>query len=725
GSAQARGVLGVALRAAARHAEAIAIFEGLARDEPLSHRAHNNLGNALRSANRPAEAMGPYRVALGLAPDFAEAMNNAGLALRDLGDHARSADHLRWARRLVPGNPDIAANWGTALVEQDRLDEAMAVFREALALGGNSPALANNLALALAKAGRRELARALLAETFDRMPDSPDLGNNLATLLMNMGAYEEAERIYREVLRKAPRHKESWGNLGYMMQTLGRMADAEFAFRSALAIDPDHIQGLYGLGIVNRDLLRFEEAVALSSRAAELAPNDPVPLNNKAIALVDLGQIGEAVAAYRQAIAMENGKDPTFFSNYLLALQYFDDVSNGTLFAEHRRWDALFGGTEKPPAGHANTRDPERRLRVGYVSADFRWHSVAYFIEPVMAAHDREQVHVTCYHVSPRSDRFTARIKAAADSWREVAGLSPEDLDALVREDGIDILVDLAGHTGNNRLTTFARRPAPVQVTWIGYPATTGLSAMTHRLTDAAADPPGEADRLHSERLVRLPGAFLCFKPVDADEPVAPPSFDEIGNVTFGSFNNAPKLSPSVIGAWARVLRAVPGSGLLLKARGLGSPSGRRRVEEAFAAHGIPASRLRLDGFAGSARDHLARYGAVDVGLDTFPYNGTTTTFEALWMGVPVVTLRGDRHAGRVGASILGALGLDELIAADVDSYVETAVRLAGDAPRLRAYRATLRDRLATSALCDARGFTATLESALRAIWRDWCAGGG
>ncbi|MBF0304324.1 MAG: tetratricopeptide repeat protein, partial [Alphaproteobacteria bacterium] len=626
---------------------------------------------------------------------------------------------LMRAVALAPSSLDVAVNLAAALAGLGRAEQAEEAYRRARALAPDSVAATNNFALFLAGRGQRDEARALFRQAVAERPEQDVLRTNHAMLLMGMQEFDEAEREFREAVRINPRNKEAWGNLGYMLSTLGRPADAEFAFRFALGIDPHYRQALYGLGVVGRDQLNHDEAIDHTRQAILLSPEDATPWNNLAIALVDLGDVERALRYYRICLSLRDGLVALFRANYLMALTYPSTIGNQELAREHRDWASRIDAP--PPAPHANPRDPERILRIGYVSPDFRHHSVAYFALPVIRAHDRRRVHVTCYSVSPKKDDFTRRIREAADAWREAGGWDDRQFDEAVRQDGIDILIDLAGHTGGNRLALFARRPAPVQVTWLGYPTTTGLDAIGWRVTDIHADPPGTGDAFHSERLMRLPRSFLCYSPVDGDEPVAPPSFEETGGITFGSFNTLAKITPAMIALWAEILNAVPGSGLLLKAKGFSSPHVAARMRDAFAAHGVSAGRLCLDGFSPSPRQHLARYGAVDIALDTFPYNGTTTTCEALWMGVPVITLSGDRHAARVGASILTNVGLPELIARDERDYVRRAVELAGDRDRLRALRTGLRGRL-SEGLCDAPAFIADFEAALRTMWRMWCA---
>ena len=367
------------------------------------------------------------------------------------------------------------------------------------------------------------------------------------------------------------------------------------------------------------------------------------------------------------------------------------------------------------PEDLRNLRASER-LRVGYVSADFRRHSCAYFLEALLAHHDHGRFEIFAYADDRRSDDITERLKPMVDHWRSLIGMPDKAVAELVRNDRIHLLVDLAGHTAGNRLSAFAEKPAPIQVSWLGYPATTGLSAIDYRLSDDICDPPGATERFHTETLWRLPGGFLCYT-APREAPAVSPSPCSTGQpVTFGSFNNLAKVNQAVLEAWAELVSAVPGSRLLLKSKALRAPSVSERVAEVFTRRGIARERIILEGWAEALAAHLAMYGKIDIALDTFPYNGTTTTFEAMWMGVPVISLAGDRHSARVGASILTRCGLEDFIAKSLDDYLAKAIALARDPQALGELRRALRPRLANSPLCDGKAFAQQIEDAYRAF---------
>ena len=400
---------------------------------------------------------------------------------------------------------------------------------------------------------------------------------------------------------------------------------------------------------------------------------------------------------------------------------YLPEQNPDEILAEHRRWAQVHANVPGGVPRYANSRDPARRLRVGYVSADFRSHAVGFFFEPLLANHDRNVVEAVCYSGVARPDATTERLRSMASQWRDIGGLSTEQVASMIRADGIDILVDLAGHTSGTRLKVFAHKPAPVQVTYLGYPTTTGLPVMDYRFTDELADPEGE-DVYYTEKLLRLPGAFLCYRPLDNCPPVSPLPAMEKGYVTFGSFNNLSKISPSVISLWVKLLQEVPGSRLFVKNPSLTDTATRERYYGLLEKQGATRDRVELQGRTATQAEHLALYSRLDIALDTFPYNGTTTTCEAIWMGVPVITLAGQRHAGRVGVSILSNAGFGEWIARTPEQYITLAAGLAADVKKLAALRANLRQRMSDSPLCDGQVFARKVETAYREIWRAWCA---
>jgi len=525
----------------------------------------------------------------------------------------------------------------------------------------------------------------------------------------------EAIANYREAVAAAPARADYHYALAATLKQARRVDEAIAAYRAGLDLKPDDARMRVDLGLALMDRGRLEEAQAEIEQATRAAPELPEAHHNLGLVYHQLGRLDDAINEIRIAHELVPGHTG-IHSNLLFMLNYSERYAPAEVLAEHRR----FGDLHVQPVASPQP-DPAwpRRLRIGYVSPDFRSHVVASFMLPLLAKHDRARVELFAYYTYAEVDEVTTAISELADHWLECADLSDAELADRIRADRIDILVDLAGHTVHNRLKVFALRPAPVQVTYLGYPNTTGLASIDYRVTDAKADPPGEAEGQSVEKLVRLPRTFLCYRPGPDILDARPPPATNSGHVTFGCFNNFHKLSDAFFGAAARVLAAVPRSRLLLKSKALGTQSVAQRVRDRFAGAGIDPSRLELIGWEPSPESHLAVYLRVDIALDSFPYNGTTTTCEALWMGVPVVALRGDRHAGRVGASLLETVGLEELVARDGEEYVAIAARLAGDLPRLAQLRSTMRERMRASPLMDERGFARELEDCYLAMWRE------
>jgi predicted O-linked N-acetylglucosamine transferase (SPINDLY family) len=410
------------------------------------------------------------------------------------------------------------------------------------------------------------------------------------------------------------------------------------------------------------------------------------------------------------------------YETLLLAMNYNPCHHPENIFYEHVRFAKQFAEPlYNNICPHTNERSPHRKLRIGYVSPDFKRHSVAYFIEPVLIAHEREHFEVFCYSDVIFPDDITTRIQAYVEQWRNILGMSDGAVAELISTDQIDILIDLAGHTNGNRSLLFARKPAPIQVSWIGYPATTGLSSIDYKIVDSYTDPPGMTDHLYTEKLLRMPDSFLCYLP-DQDSPgVGPLPALSKGYITFGSFNNFAKLSTEFIALWTMILRDIPDAHLIIKAGSLSDKMTRQYAMNIFTKEGILEERIELMPPKLSIREHLDTYNRVDIGLDTFPYNGTTTTCEALWMGVPVITLAGNSHVSCVGMSLLSNISLPELIAKTSDEYIAIAVNLAGNLERLQSLRMRLRDMMEDSPLCKAKRFTSKLEICYRTMWETWC----
>ena len=538
---------------------------------------------------------------------------------------------------------------------------------------------------------------------------------------LRAGDLGRAESLLHQVLAQRPNDLEVIYGLAEIGFHTGRPDLVIAMMRRCIALDPNDGGSYHNLGNALRSKGEHDDAIAALNVAIRLMPNPADAHNTLGLTLKDLGRMDEAVAAFRRAISF-NPAMAIAHSNLLLFSNYQPDIGPEELFAEHRRWakdreTPLRSGIR----ANLNDRDPERKLRIGYVSPDLRQHSVAYFLLPLLENRDRDQFHVTAYSNSFVADEVSGRIQRSVDAWCSIAGAPDEQVAERIRADRIDILVDLAGHTADHRLQVFARKPAPVQITWVGYPGTTGLDAMDYRCSDPLVDPPGDATRLSSEQVLLLPRSMWCYVPLSGAPSVGPlPALNTPG-VTFGSFNNFGKISSATLDMWAEILRRTPGSRLVLKNVAMRSPAVMNQAKQHFVNRGINDDQLQLMIPDQSLLDHLNQYNHIDISLDTFPYHGTTTTCEALWMGVPSITLEGPNHASRPGVSLLSNVGLSDLIAKTPQEYVDTAVRLAGDRPRLAEMRAGLRQRMLESPLMDGPLFARDMEACYRQAWRTWC----
>ncbi len=745
GAALLHNNLGSVLESLERLDEAIQSYRQALRIDPGYAEAELNMGNAMLHKGQPQEALEHYERALDRRPDLAEAHNNLGVTLRALGRTQQAADRYREAIRLTPDYVDAHVNLGALLFAQEETAEAERSFREALRLRPELVDMRGALTVVLIRQERFAEAEVLCRENLVHRPGDPEALNHLGIALQMQQRYAEAIDSYRQALGAHPDFAQAYQNLGTCLILVHRLEEAAECCQAALRIQPHYAEAHNTLGHALAQLGRLEEAIVCYRQAIELKPAYAEALNNLGGALLEVGRLGEAISACHEAIAA----DPRFYraftnlgtafyqqgrvedavaafrgaleirpdfasahSNLLFCLNYDEAWQPEAVLAEHRGWAARHGNACPAPPR------PARALRrIGYVSPDFREHPVGCFVEPVIRAHDRTAFEVHLFSNVGRPDGVTQRFQALADRWHDIRGLTDEEAAKLVRLQEIDILVDLAGHTAENRLLVFARRPAPVQVTYCGYPNTTGLEAIDYRLTDEWADPPGRTEHLHTEELVRLPRGLLCYLPPAGAPEVGPVPARETGRVTFGSFNALPKVRPPAIAAWAEILRRVPDSRIMLKSKGLADPDGCRRIVELFSRHGIEEARVELAGSLPSHEHHLSLYGSIDIALDTFPYQGTATTCEALWMGVPVVVLAGATHVARVGVSLLGRVGLPYLVADTREAYIDRAVALAGDLERLAGLRSGLRRRMADSPLTDAGSFTRDLEEAYRRIW--------
>ncbi|MEO5376817.1 MAG: tetratricopeptide repeat protein [Magnetococcus sp. DMHC-6] len=619
-------------------------------------------------------------------PIYYAVLNNQGTIALHMGQLERAVELLRMALALRPDLVDALNNLGVALKKMERFEEAMSCYRQAVLL----------------------------------KPDYVEAQNNLGNVLKELRRFDEAAMSYQCALDVKPDHTEALNNLVALYKSQSRLDAAAAVCRRALAVSADHVDAMNNLGTVLVEQGCLGGAEALYRQALVIKPDFIDVLNNLAAVLGDLGRLDEAEESYRRVLALQ----PDFtksLSNLLFTQNYRGDQNMGAALEDAKRFGALVAAKATPFFHKAHPEDGCRRLRVGLVSGDFFKHPVGYFLEGVVTAIDPQAVELYAFANHTEEDDLTQRLKAVIPHWRIVKDFSDEKLAHLIRSEGVDILVDLAGHSARNRLSMFAWKPAPVQVAWLGYFATTGVGGIDYILGDAINLPPEDVGHF-TETPWHLPDCYLCFTPPDIAISVAPLPALSTGYVTFGCFNNTTKMTPAVVTCWTEILNRIPNSRLFLKSKNLADPVMRQTVLDRFSQAGLDVERLILEG-PDRRENYLASYHRVDISLDPFPFPGGTTSVEGLWMGVPVLTKRGHRFISHQGETILSHGGLSDWIARDGDDYVAKAVAFANDLPKLAALRARLRAQVLRSPLFDAKKFAQNLVAAWQGMWHKWCTG--
>lgn len=645
---------------------------------------------------------------------------NLGKAQRQLKRHGEAVAALEQALMLDPSSAEVANELGLVHLESGDLDRAEAAFRAALSQRPNYFDAQSNLGLTQHRQGDPESAIASLRIALQWQPGSAAGLNNLGIALRSLGRITEAMYAYRAALAAAPDDALVLKNLGNALLDAARLDDAISCFSRAASINPNFDEIYIGWGLAHlrrRDLVQSGEKFA---RAIEINPLAVEAMSGAGSVLQEQNRLEEAIRFFRSALDVQPDHSE-IHSKLLFCLLHVPETPPEKILAEHRQWAVRHAMPwSKSHQSHTNRVDPERRLRIGYVSGDFRFHAVSYFFEPVLSEGRSGDFEVFCYYTGTENDEVTRRIGAASDHFTHVALMSDDALAARIREDGIDVLIDLSGHTRGNRLLAFARRPAPVQATWLGYPNTTGMSMMDYRLTDSFADPPGVTDAYYAETLVRLPDSLCCYVPHGHWPDVAPLPALSSGFTRFVSLNSHAKIGPRVLAAWGRVLLAVPQARLTIIR--IDDPRDRLLLLSGLEQGGVDPRRVDFEPLLdpGAYRDKFQHW---DICLDAFPLVGGTTSCEALWMGLPIVTLAGRTYLERVGASWLSTIGHPEWVARSVDEYVDIARTLASDPGALAATRKALRQTMRDSPLMDHARFARGFEAVLRGMWRHWCQG--
>ncbi|MDC8756515.1 tetratricopeptide repeat protein [Janthinobacterium fluminis] len=751
-SAFAWSVLGTALQLQGK--DALQVLQKTVELAPCDAEAHGNLGNAWQMHGQFERAVDSYLRALDLNPDFVEAHRNLGRALHVQHRLADAEQSYRRALALHPSYAVAHLNLGNVLREQEKFEAAIASYHDALKLIPDNAEAHSHLALALEEIGQREQALAFHERSVALDPESELALLYLSDCLRKLRRFDEAASLLQNALAKNPGNAEMHNNLGLILQNHGKLEEAIAAYQQAVDLAPDFAMAYCNMGAAQQALKQFDKAQANYLRALENEPRFVLAHFNLATCWRELGQYDTALAGFQQVIAIQPNHieayvniagllgdagrideaidscrtalsiNPTFekaHSSLLFMLSHSIRASADSLFAEHQRFGDVFEAPLRASwPEHSNSRAPERCLQVGFVSGDFNDHAVPHFVIPILENLCRSpRLSLHAYYNCTREDAVTKRLRGLFPHWQQVSALSDAELAKQIAEDGIDVLIDLSGHTAKHRLLTFTRKPAPIQASWIGYPGSTGLQAVDYFLTDRFVLPPGRFESQYTEKFAYLPAAWPYLPSSDAPEVNSLPALAN-GCITFASFNRTTKLSREVIALWSQLLRAVPTSRMLLAA--MPKDGVHEQWIEWFASEGISQDRLSFHPRT-NVKDYLALHLQVDIALDTFPYTGGTTTLNGLWMGVPTLTLAGDTTAGRTSAAILGHVQLDAFVAEDAEDFVKKGAYIANDLALLASIRGSARQLLANSALGQPALIAAGLEAALRAMWQRWCAG--
>jgi predicted O-linked N-acetylglucosamine transferase (SPINDLY family) len=746
-------LLGLIASQLGRHDLALGMIQQAIKLNPFAAVFYNSQGASLDGLGRHPEALASFEQAVTMKGDYAEAHMNLARLQDRMGQPEKAVQSCKTALRINPNMIDALAWQAQYEARHGRLDDAAELYRQALRIAPDNVQLLHGMGVVRINQKRFAEAADRLRRVVEMAPQNVNATYELGIALQQIGQLDDAEQCYRRVLISVPKSIEVHNNLGICLALRGRLEEAKAEFNEVIALQPTHSEALSNMGNVLLTQARYHEAVNYYRASLKHNDQNALAYNNIAAALAPLGHLHEAAQCGEMAVKLQSQypdawnnlgnvykdlgwfdqsyqalrealrQSPQFASahcNLLMALNYDPRVTQEQIAAEHWLWYEQQGKELTRPTSYRNRPDPDRPLRIGYISPDFRQHPVTDFLIPILEHHDRQQFPTFLYSNSGATDTTTERVRVACESWNLVHGRTDAEVAQLVQEHEIDILVDLAGHTAHNRLMCFGRKPAPLQVTYLGYPATTGLPTIDYMFTDAVVDRP-EDEAFYIEKLYRLEGGFSCWAgPRGLPEANELPALKN-GYVTFGSLHAITKLNPGVLALWAQLLRTVPNSRLLLARTTLRGP-GHDQIMAELGKHGIDASRIEMRHTWKTPVGHYENYADIDISLDVFPWCGHTTACESLWLGVPMVTLMGNRHAGRMVASVLTYGGLSDWIAATPDEYVRIAAEKASQPAALAELRRNLRSKMLASPVGDGRRITTQIEAAYRQIWREWCA---
>ncbi|MCK4743149.1 MAG: tetratricopeptide repeat protein [Sulfuriflexus sp.] len=698
--------------------DAIKALQKALRIKSSSTEALSILGLALFSAGRHEEAVATYKKLIKLEPGNIDALINIGAAYIVLEDYQQAISQLQ--QSLKYELTSIAhANLGKAFHHIGNQDDAQKHLEIALSMESSS--LDALMIMAEMKHEQRNYNEAL--NYYDNAtkfhPNEEKTWNNKGLVLYDTRQTKEAIACFKQAIELNPKHLNSFLNLGIAEHSIGETSAAIKSFKHAIAVNPKYLSAYINLGIAEHDIGQSKEAEILLNKALKISPKNGKILNELGRIYLSRANHSKAMEYFKQSHQYSSAQATSkqvSISNFLYTMNYDPQYSQKDIYEAHKKW----GNSFKKEIISNRSACNNKKIRIGYISPDFRTHSVAYFIEPLLTQHNKNEFEIVCYANVSSPDEKTKELMAYADKSRDIHLVDSNELYKIISDDKIDILIDLAGHTSGNSLLAFSRKPAAIQITYLGYPNTTGLTSIDYRIVDKITDPIEQND-WHAEQLLFMPDCFICYKPpTDAPNIKTLPSAEN-KTITFGCFNSIIKFTPAVVRTFSDILKSVSNSKLVLKGKSLNDNDIRQPLLSLFNEQGIDESRLQLLAQTSSNTEHLELYNTIDIALDTFPYNGTTTTAEALYMSTPVISSMGDRHASRVSASLLTAIGHSELIAESEKDYVKLATELANDALRLENYNENLRADMLKSPLCDAPTFTKNLENIYKDVWTDYC----
>ncbi|MBF0357581.1 MAG: tetratricopeptide repeat protein [Magnetococcales bacterium] len=711
--------IGFALQTLGKLEEAVVCFEKVIILKPDSLENHYTLANGLQEVGRWQEAIACYEKIIKLQPDAVEAYNELGIVYKKQGKIDNSISRYRQAIAINPNYFACYNNLGSALQERGDYEDAIACYRKALEINPDSVEVHSNLGSALKRHCNFQEAISIYQNLITIEPDNAEAYFQLGNCNKELGNFQKAVLSYQSAIAINCNYVEAFSNLAAVQNEQGDVLAATASCKKAISINPNYANAYINLGFALQKQGRLEEASISVRKAISLQSDNARFYYNMGVVLSDQGEIEDAVANYKKALSIR-ADDAGSFGNLLLAMQYLPGQSLENLLLIHQKWaDTFYGKSSLPLSSYDNIVSEDRKLRIGLVSPDFGEHPIGYFLLGFIEHYPTKELEITCYSARMPDD-MTRRFMECSDHWVETRLIDDEQLENRIRDDKIDILIDLSGHTSLNKLPLFARKPAPIQITWAGYVGTTGLPEMDWLIADSHHIAHGE-EIYYSEKIIRLPDSWLCYSPPE-NVPIflKTKTTGDGDRFVLGNFGSSKKINEQMLDAWSRILKECPQSDLLLIYKNMDNPTNVKRILNFFDKAGIDVERITIEGWL-PHKELLARYNSVDLALDTLPYSGGITTMEALWMGVPVVTARGKTFAGRHSTSMLRTLGLQQLVTDDLDGYSKLVINLVNNQKQLQIIRDGLRDRLLNSPLCDYEKFSVDLTLELRKVWRQWC----